>query len=135
MKTENAWKIFNVYDRHNNTYGSYDVENGSYVSFNQWSSSGGVIYNKEGRTYRDVRYGPLAVFDTLSNALEFLKDLGYSDDRIKLNLSIRKVKYRPSKVNELFTLGHPYCSGLYKYLNDNDTPKGTEYADWVEILP
>ena len=135
MKTENAWKIFNVYDRHNNTYGGYDVENGSYVSFNQWSSSGGVIYNKEGRTYRDVRYGPLAVFDTLSNALEFLKDLGYSDDRIKLNLSIRKVKYRPSKVNELFTLRNTYKEGLRKNHNHNEIPKGTEYADWVEILP
>jgi len=83
-----------------------------------------VYYNKE-KTYRKLNCGGLAVFKTKEDAQNFKDIICYRDSII-----IKKVRYRGSVHRQLYyenRHGHQICY-------DGKLPKGTDFADWVQII-
>jgi len=90
-----------------------------------------TAYRKKATTVPKIGYGPLAVFDTLENALRFI---GYPDvGPVARHAEIWRCRYVPSKGTELF---HPdfFSKTLQRTLPLRACPKGTRLADKVFLI-
>ena len=96
-------------------------EDGKYLSYCNFPSKANREYILNQLTVPGIRFGPLCVFDTLANAIEFIK---YEDASLK-DVKIFKCKYSPSSEKYLY-------DGIAEW-NILKCPSGTVFADDVII--
>lgn len=101
----------------------YSNSNGEY-SLCSWSSPSRIEYKYNTWTNRPTDCGPLAVFNSKSLALAFVKK--HSLYALRHHEYVFKCKYVPSKDKTLWDRHH--------ILPDNEIPKGTIFADKVRLI-